>query len=98
MEIVVSKKNLEHLLQPLGLSIEENGLMWFVLADADRDYFSGKMFVSLNDLAYELFCRSQMINMYRIECLEHRCVKNPYFGCRSLEEAMIKRDLMSNEA
>ena len=96
IEMTVSKKNLEHLLQPLGLSIEGNGFMR--LENVDHKYISVKMFVSLNDLVYELFCKSQMIAMYRIEGLTRRYVKNPYFGCQSLEEALIRRDLMRDEA
>ena len=53
---------------------------------------------SAKDLLKDLFTSKKIVKINRCEEYENamNSIVNPYFGCQSLEEALIKKDLMVN--
>ena len=90
-----SKKVLDSLLEPFGLNVE-------------MDEFKGRKFISMKMEGkmrpvkyyvgeYKIFLDEILHEIMQFVFYEDKgtsFVENPYFGCESLEEAFIKRDLM----
>ena len=105
-----TKKVLEELLEPFGIEVEVWGnasnhyFPIFLEKDGkqigirrENDSFQQWSWRSMEDLKDILFNGSSFVKDYGF----HRAhpdfyVQNPFFKCRSLEEALIKKDLLEN--
>lgn len=59
--------------------------------------FAGFEFNDLKSLEYNLFNAIYVIHSYTGYAKPPRTIENPYLGCKSLEEALIRKDLMDTE-
>ena len=66
--------------------------------DDAPSFFHYSVFYSYDNLEQDLF---NTIKCFAVYVPKHRIdnvIYNPYYGCRSLEEALIKKDLLENDA
>lgn len=69
---------------------------WY--GDRQGHDFAGFEFSDLKSLEHSLFNAIHVIHCYTGYAKPPRTIENPYLGCRSIEEAMIRRDLLEKEA
>ena len=90
----ISRKIVNKLLKPLGFhAYYDHPSQFYAIEDNQRNYIC--ISNCLGHLTYEDIIDSLQTNEYfRIYRTNAKSI-NPYFGCKSLEEMMIKKDLIS---
>ena len=97
-------KNINELLKPLEMRLEQNSCNTQFGFYHDKigqliAYVDSTIILDMPNLEYIIYCLFNA-TYFSISPFSNvnqfRCIENPYFGCKSLEEALIKLDLNVN--
>ena len=85
---------LDYLLQPLGLKTIWRFSSFIALVYNMDTTFQSRYSITEDTAFYNLFNGDEKIQLFDPNGAS-MAINNPYFGCRSLDEAAIRRDLLS---